>query len=418
MTEKETDKDQTTAVQKIIQEIIEKSAEGDYIYRGEPECYEKVSSNLYREYDKEIDTDYFYIKIAQRETLNEAKQYTNETDDFIIQTELQHYGGKTNLIDFTTDYLIALFFACDGFHDKNGRMILQNRNSTKEQIKQIKEPTTPKHRVLAQKSVFIEPQQGWIKPDKTVSIPKCLKKPLLKYLHKHHNISGSTIYTDLHGFVKKQSIHKSAYEKFYKGYTCKLNREYSKAIELYTAAIELKPDFSAAYNHRGATYYNKKEYDLAIQDYTKAIEIKPDYANAYHNRGGAYHDKKEYELAISDYSKVIELKPDNAYAYCDRGFAYTSKGQYTLALAISDYYKAISLEPNNSATYFCRAITWIFLCNWENAKADLTVSENLGFDIVFAFHEEFGGIREFQLGYDIALPPDIRELLDPSDLGD
>ena len=38
----------------------------------------------------------------------------NESVDFEILTELQHYGGKTNLIDFTTDYLIALFFACDG----------------------------------------------------------------------------------------------------------------------------------------------------------------------------------------------------------------------------------------------------------------------------------------------------------------
>ena len=33
----------------IIGKIVKISAEGDYIYRGEPECYEKVSSNLWRE---------------------------------------------------------------------------------------------------------------------------------------------------------------------------------------------------------------------------------------------------------------------------------------------------------------------------------------------------------------------------------
>ena len=49
----------------------------------------------------------------------------DETTDFEILTEIQHYGGKTNLIDFTTDYFIALFFACDGHHDKKGRIILQ-----------------------------------------------------------------------------------------------------------------------------------------------------------------------------------------------------------------------------------------------------------------------------------------------------
>ena len=31
-----------------IQEIVEKSADGDYIYRGESEDYGKVSSSLYR----------------------------------------------------------------------------------------------------------------------------------------------------------------------------------------------------------------------------------------------------------------------------------------------------------------------------------------------------------------------------------
>lgn len=38
-----------------------------------------------------------------------AKDYTHETDPFEILTELQHYGGHTNLIDFTIDNHIALF---------------------------------------------------------------------------------------------------------------------------------------------------------------------------------------------------------------------------------------------------------------------------------------------------------------------
>ena len=35
-----------------IAEIAEKSADGDYIYRGESECYTKVSSNLYRKLEE------------------------------------------------------------------------------------------------------------------------------------------------------------------------------------------------------------------------------------------------------------------------------------------------------------------------------------------------------------------------------
>ena len=33
-----------------IQEILDKCGEGKYIFRGEKECYDKVTSNLYRYY--------------------------------------------------------------------------------------------------------------------------------------------------------------------------------------------------------------------------------------------------------------------------------------------------------------------------------------------------------------------------------
>ena len=147
------------AVFEKIQEIAAKSVDGDYIYRGEPKCYEtppycgKISSSLWREYC--LDEKLFDIEIIQEQMLDAAKSYIHKKEDFEILTELQHYGGKTNLIDFTPDYLIALFFACDGHPDKDGRVILLQQT---EAIKDwIKEPQDPRHRVIAQKSVFVRP---------------------------------------------------------------------------------------------------------------------------------------------------------------------------------------------------------------------------------------------------------------------
>lgn len=111
-------------IRKIINRIEKKSANGDYIYRGEPKRYKKVTSSLYRQYAKEIEAEYFDIEVVQNEMLTEAKRYVYEKDGFEILTQLQHYGGKTNLIDFTNDYLIALFFACDGFPNSGSRVIL------------------------------------------------------------------------------------------------------------------------------------------------------------------------------------------------------------------------------------------------------------------------------------------------------
>ena len=118
-----TDNNQLGKVLEVINNLDEKSAGGGYIYRGEPECYDKISSRLYRKY-REIKDENFNLEVGQRKILQEAKKYTTQTDEPEILAELQHYGGNTNLIDFTTDYLIALFFACDGSIAEDGRVIL------------------------------------------------------------------------------------------------------------------------------------------------------------------------------------------------------------------------------------------------------------------------------------------------------
>ena len=57
-------------------------------------------------------------------------QMLEEQRDFEILTDIQHYGGETNLIDFTRGYLIALFFACDGSFDEDGRIITLDTNAS------------------------------------------------------------------------------------------------------------------------------------------------------------------------------------------------------------------------------------------------------------------------------------------------
>ena len=295
-----------------IQEIAAKSANGDYIYRGEPKCYPKVSSTLFRDYD-DTEAGGLDIEVVQKEMLNGAKKHTGylphtgdlpkdfrarlaiflnvdeedtaETIDFELLTEIQHYGGKTNLIDFTTDYFIALFFACDGHHNEGGRVILQKTDEIK---KTIKHPRNPRHRVIAQKSVFVRPPKGFIelREDKIVIVPANLKRLVLQYLRKYHGIFTETIYNDLYGFIRNQDIHESANTKVYRGLACQ-NRgdkarsekerqgKYEKAVGYYTEAIEIKPDSSAGYYNRGIVHTQQSDYELAAEDFTKVIELGP-----------------------------------------------------------------------------------------------------------------------------------------------
>ena len=205
-----------SAVLEILREIAEKSEGGNNIYRGEPEDYDRVTSSLWRECKRKMRTEVFDIQAIEESILELAKDYTPEQEEIEIWAELQHYGGHTNLIDFTTDNHIALFFACNRFSDKPGRVIFLGEDA-QEKNRVEKKPQNPRNRIIAQKSVFIRPPTGVVKPDDVITIPAHLKKPILNHLDKHHGISTETIYNDLHGFIRNQDIHQIASIEFYVG---------------------------------------------------------------------------------------------------------------------------------------------------------------------------------------------------------
>ncbi|RKU15015.1 hypothetical protein C6501_07295 [Candidatus Poribacteria bacterium] len=211
----------------ILRKLKEKSDIGGYLYRGEPEHYQekpyygKVSSNLYRVFlvDEEFDIEdeQFDIKEVQREMLEIAKPFIRKTySEIECLAEIQHYGGKTNLIDFSEDYLIALYMACNSSLDKNGRVITQRKELIDSYIKN---PYEPMNRVIAQKSVFVRHPKGFIQPndDDVINILASLKIPLQEYLKKAHGIYTESVYNDVHGFIRHQNLKLETYRMAYKG---------------------------------------------------------------------------------------------------------------------------------------------------------------------------------------------------------
>jgi protein O-mannosyl-transferase len=82
---------------------------------------------------------------------------------------------------------------------------------------------------------------------------------------------------------------------------------YSQAIDDYSRAIELKPDYAEVYNYRGKAYYGLSNYRQTIDDYGRAIEIKPDYTEAYINRGAVYLKQGDKISGCRDALKACEL---------------------------------------------------------------------------------------------------------------
>jgi tetratricopeptide (TPR) repeat protein len=79
-----------------------------------------------------------------------------------------------------------------------------------------------------------------------------------------------------------------------------------KALMYYNKAIDLKKD-SKYFNNRACLWHSKDDFEIAIDDYTQAIILNPNYGKYYYNRGGAYYAVKRDEEARRDWEKALDM---------------------------------------------------------------------------------------------------------------
>ena len=355
-----------------FEDLIRKPADGRYIFRGEDKCNKYVSSGLFREYPYPWD-----VEAYQKLEIEDAKRYVSETDDRVILTEIQHYGGKTNLIDFTTNYYIALFFACAGKFGEDGRVIILNRYG--EMTDHIYEPDATIPRAKTQESIFVRPSKGYIEGGQfqTLTVPKHLKKRLLNYLEAEQGISRRLVYSDVHGFIKYREDRRNAHFSLLKGLQCHREEHICAAIEHYSEAINLDPDLFDAYNNRGLAYRSLGKYELAIEDYNITERLHPNVI-LFHNRGCAYSALGEFDQAVRDFDKSMAL-----------GFGLKDK----------------------SETYGNRGWALLHRFEWRRARIDFVRGGRLGWDIKLQFHDHYTSVADFEQRNNVKMPKDIATML-------
>ena len=360
---------------RIIGEIVAISADEAYIYRGEPKCYPKISSTLYRSYESALDSGQLTIEQIQKVEQQKIRDYFRNRDkqDFEIASEVQHYGGESNLIDFTTDYHIALYFACaklhgeDG-HDEDGRIVLLQQNQETIAKYQIRQARYPPNRAHAQNSIFVQPPKGFMCPNdkdvQTVCVPKELKQWILIHLYRFQDISYQTLFNDVYGFVAQEKLRTSrdawqslAMERVFAEEFPAENltdeekqQRHERTVKGHITRIEYSP-YNVTYYEELSQHYRleMRRYDCAIETSSKAILLNPDYTEAYIGRGTAYALKEDLDRAIEDLIKATELGPLNSEPYTILGLVYDRRGDRPLA--IENYRKALELDPNNSIAF-------------------------------------------------------------------
>ncbi len=378
--------------QDFIVGLYEEFSEGNFIFRGNSEIFSEnddhINSSLCRWVKKKKAINKYHKPPAiEEEIVKKAKRlFPDKTSNIEILTDIRHYGGKVNLIDFTRDLHIALFFACTGDKfDKDGEIIALNTN-TLEQLTEINykklsaklngkvgiiEPAqtqASKTRVVAQKSVFAYTEDEYIKEFQSKKIPHDLKDDILNHIKKFNNISHDTVYNDLIGFIQNEANYDTAMGLFYQGNAKFASGNHPGATLDYSKAIEINPQFAPAYNNRGNSKSALGDHPGAILDYDKAIEINPQDAPAYNNRGSAKSELSNHRKAILDYDKAIEINPQFTPTYYNRGNAKVALGNHREA--ILDYDKAIEINPQYAKAYYNRGNAKFALKDYHGAIQD------------------------------------------------
>lgn len=78
-------------------------------------------------------------------------------------------------------------------------------------------------------------------------------------------------------------------------------------LVIFLLSINLYSQTAEEYFERGYVKAHLKKYEEAIEDYTKAIAINPNYAMAYYNRGIAKNLIGDTDGACSDWRKALSL---------------------------------------------------------------------------------------------------------------
>lgn len=160
-------------------------------------------------------------------------------------------------------------------------------------------------------------------------------------------------------------------------YVKKHNHKYSKN---YIKALYTQPPFTS--HRRAAKLYNQglkklqhQQYTRAIDKYTQAIDIDPEFIAAYLKRCEAYNQLGNYQGILEDCYQIITINPAIIKA-----IYYQGRARYRLGFtqgAINSYSEVIRQNSHHAQAYYYRAIAYQDTQNVTSAIKDFKVAKNL-----------------------------------------
>ncbi len=172
--------------------------------------------------------------------------------------------------------------------------------------------------------------------------------------------------------------------------------QFNNAMNEYSLAIKLDPDYALAYFYRGLLNRWEGEWQASLDDMRQVLVLEPEQAFAHHIAGLMHMRLEEYDEAVTALSAAIELLPNELEFYADRAAANFSLGDPEAAL--DDMNMTLRFDPNSAEMLFMRGAAHRMLNNNGEAIADLELAIELGLPETLQEQAE-QALRELRQGF-------------------
>jgi len=87
------------------------------------------------------------------------------------------------------------------------------------------------------------------------------------------------------------------------------DKDYDLAIQMLSSIIEIKPDFTEAWNRRATVYFLKKDYVNSMADIGKVLAREPRHFGALSGLGLIMQEVGDEKHALDAYRKALDVYP-------------------------------------------------------------------------------------------------------------
>jgi tetratricopeptide (TPR) repeat protein len=145
-------------------------------------------------------------------------------------------------------------------------------------------------------------------------------------------------------------------------------------VFLIISNISFCQSFEEFYNN-GIKMTKAGDFNGAIEQFSKAINLKPNFPLTYKNRAFLHSKIGKNEESINDYTIYLKLKPSDSEIYNSRGIIHQALGNYKAAL--NDFNYAINIDNGNARFHLNKGNLLIKMNKFSEGNSELKIARKL-----------------------------------------